>query len=442
MVPLKVYEAQNARDALAKAMYSKLFDFIVTRIINKSIPFSTSAHYIGVLDIAGFEYFQINSFEQFCINYCNEKLQQFFNERILKEEQSLYEREGLGLKKIDYIDNQDCIDLLEGKSSGIFDLLDEESKLPKPSPTHFTATVHSTHSNHFRLAVPRKSKLRNHREIRDDEGFLIRHFAGAVCYETNAFIEKNNDALHASLEGLMVETNNQLLKSLFSTDKTNQNGNNNNSNNFNNNNNNNNFNFNNKSKTNSSGKLTFVSVGGKFRSQLLELMSKLNSTGTHFIRCVKPNLNMVAKQFEGSHILSQLRCSGMTSVLDLMQMGYPSRAAFADLYSMYSKYLPKELARLDSRLFCRALFKALGLNENEFRFGSTKVFFRPGKFAEFDQIMKSDPENLALLIKKVQKWLLASRWKKSQWCTLSVIKCEHFFVQFLFIRVFILNNFL
>src|SRR5882724_1555978 len=144
MVPLKVYEAQNARDALAKAMYSKLFDFIV-KTINKSIPFSTSAHYIGVLDIAGFEYFETNSFEQFCINYCNEKLQQFFNERILKEEQNIYAKEGLGLRKIEFIDNQDCIDLLEAKGSGIFDLLDEESKLPKSSPMHFTEAVHAAH---------------------------------------------------------------------------------------------------------------------------------------------------------------------------------------------------------------------------------------------------------------------------------------------------------
>jgi myosin-6 len=125
-VPLKVHEAQNARDALAKAIYVRLFDQIVS-FVNKSIPFSSSISYIGILDIAGFEYFPINSFEQFCIkyeenidfelgrnvrfcfSYCNEKLQQFFNERILKEEQLLYEKEGLGLKKIGYIDNQDCI---------------------------------------------------------------------------------------------------------------------------------------------------------------------------------------------------------------------------------------------------------------------------------------------------------------------------------------------
>ncbi|XP_077539631.1 myosin heavy chain 95F jaguar [Haemaphysalis longicornis] len=400
MVPLKAYEANNARDALAKAVYSKLFDFIVRRI-NQSIPFSSSSHYIGVLDIAGFEYFQVNSFEQFCINYCNEKLQQFFNERILKEEQALYEREGLCVKKIEYVDNQDCIDLLEGKGTGIFDLLDEESKLPRSSHTHFTSVLHSTHPKHFRLAVPRKSKLRDHREITDDEGFLVRHFAGAVCYETAKFVEKNNDALHASLEGLVQETKNSFVRTLFEAEAGS------------------------KPASACKGKLSFISVGSKFRSQLHALMDKLQQTGTHFVRCIKPNLRMVDHCFEGGQILSQIKCSGMTSVLELMQQGYPSRAPFSDLYNMYKQYLPPELARLDPRLFCKALFKALGLNERDFRFGLTKVFFRPGKFAEFDQIMKSDPENLAQLVRKVQKWLLVSRWKKAQWSALAVIKLKN-----------------
>ncbi|GAB6032668.1 Unconventional myosin-VI [Chamberlinius hualienensis] len=392
MVPLKVHEANGARDALAKAMYARLFDYIVS-CINKSIPFSSSSYYIGVLDIAGFEYFTVNSFEQFCINYCNEKLQQFFNQRILKDEQLLYEKEGLNVKKIGYIDNQDCIDLIENKGTGIFDLLDEESKLPKPSYCHFTTTVHAKHNGHFRLELPRKSKLKDHRGIRDDEGFLIRHFAGAVCYNTNFFLEKNNDALHASLEALVQESKNSLLSSLFEGDLQ-----------------------------STKGKLAFISVSNKFRNQLHELMNKLEDTGTSFVRCIKPNLKMVSRRFEGGQILSQLQCAGMASVLELMQQGYPSRAPFLDLYNMYKKYLPAELVRLDPRLFCKALFHALNLQDKDFKFGLTKVFFRPGKFAEFDQIMKSDPESLAELVKKVRKWLLRSRWRKAQWCALSAVK--------------------
>ncbi|XP_035731795.1 myosin heavy chain 95F-like isoform X1 [Vespa mandarinia] len=394
MVPLKVYEANNARDALAKAIYSKLFDHIVARI-NKSIPFKASSYYIGVLDIAGFEYFKVNSFEQFCINYCNEKLQQFFNERILKYEQDLYARESLNVPKISYVDNQDCIDLIESKSNGIFRMLDEESKLPTHSFAHFTSEVHRAWNGHFRITLPRSSRLKAHRELRDDEGFVIRHYAGGVCYQTNQFIEKNNDALHASLEALIQESNNNFLRTQFANNSSQK------------------------------GKLTFISVGSKFKTQLGELMGKLKSNGTNFIRCIKPNNDMVAHQFDGNSILGQLRCSGMTSVLELMEHGYPSRVTFQELYNMYKSYLPPELAKLDPRFFCEALLHSLKLNKKDFKFGITRVFFKPGKFAEFDKIMKSDPENLQKLVANVKKWLLRSRWNKMQFCALSVIKLKN-----------------
>ncbi|XP_070336875.1 unconventional myosin-VI isoform X5 [Odocoileus virginianus] len=400
-VPLKVEQANNARDALAKTVYSHLFDRVVNRV-NQCFPFETSSYFIGVLDIAGFEYFEHNSFEQFCINYCNEKLQQFFNERILKEEQELYQKEGLGVNEVHYVDNQDCIDLIEAKLVGILDILDEENRLPQPSDQHFTSAVHQKHKDHFRLSIPRKSKLAVHRNIRDDEGFIIRHFAGAVCYETTQFVEKNNDALHMSLESLICESRDKFIRELFESSTNN-----------------------NKDTKQKAGKLSFISVGNKFKTQLNLLLDKLRSTGASFIRCIKPNLKMTSHDFEGAQILSQLQCSGMVSVLDLMQGGFPSRASFHELYNMYKKYMPDKLARLDPRLFCKALFKALGLNEVDYKFGLTKVFFRPGKFAEFDQIMKSDPDHLAELVKRVHHWLICSRWKKVQWCSLSVIKLKN-----------------
>lgn len=400
-VPLKVEQANNARDALAKTVYSHLFDHVVNRV-NQCFPFEASSYFIGVLDIAGFEYFEHNSFEQFCINYCNEKLQQFFNERILKEEQELYQKEGLGVNEVHYVDNQDCIDLIEAKLVGVLDILDEENRLPQPSDQHFTSVVHQKHKDHFRLTIPRKSKLAIHRNIRDDEGFIIRHFAGAVCYETTQFVEKNNDALHMSLESLICESRDKFIRELFESSTNN-----------------------NKDTKQKAGKLSFISVGNKFKTQLNLLLDKLRSTGASFIRCIKPNLKMTSHHFEGAQILSQLQCSGMVSVLDLMQGGFPSRASFHELYNMYKTYMPDKLARLDPRLFCKALFKALGLNEVDYKFGLTKVFFRPGKFAEFDQIMKSDPDHLAELVKRVNYWLICSRWKKVQWCSLSVIKLKN-----------------
>ncbi|KAK1793011.1 hypothetical protein P4O66_001722 [Electrophorus voltai] len=289
-------------------------------------------------------------------------------------------------------------DLIEAKLLGILDILDEENRLPQPSDQHFAEAIHSKHKDHFRLTVPRKSKLAIHRNIRDDEGFIVRHFAGAVCYETTQFVEKNNDALHMSLESLVCESKDKFVRNLFEN------------------------NFSSKDSKQKAGKLSFISVGNKFKTQLNLLLEKLHSTGSSFIRCVKPNLKMVSHQFEGAQILSQLQCSGMVSVLDLMQGGFPSRAPFHELYNMYKQYMPAKLTRLDPRLFCKALFKALGLNDKDYKFGLTRVFFRPGKFAEFDQIMRSDPEHLAELVKRVNKWLVCSRWKKVQWCGLSVIK--------------------
>ncbi|XP_044259516.1 myosin heavy chain 95F isoform X1 [Tribolium madens] len=394
MVPLKVYEANNARDALAKAIYSNLFDYIVNRI-NQSIPFQTSSYYIGVLDIAGFEFFTVNSFEQFCINYCNEKLQQFFNEVILKNEQELYKREGLSVPEVNFVDNQDCINLIETKSNGILQVLDEESKLPKPSYSHFTSEVHKHWPNEFRIGLPRSSKLKSHRSLRDDEGFLIRHFAGAVCYQTKQFIDKNNDALHASLEGIVQDSKSKLIQILFATSNAQK------------------------------GKLTFISVGTKFKTQLLELMEKLRKNGTNFIRCIKPNNKMLDNQFDGALCLMQLKCLGMTSVLELMEHGYPSRAPFTDLYNMYKDYLPPELKKLNPKTFCEAMLHSLKLKDRDFKFGVTRVFFRPGKFAEFDKIMKSDPENLKAIIADVKKFLVKSRWTKAQFCALTVIKLKN-----------------
>ncbi|CAJ0937964.1 unnamed protein product, partial [Mesorhabditis belari] len=408
MVPLKPTEALAARDALAKAIYSRLFDWIVATI-NKSIPFNDSHSYIGVLDIAGFEFFTINSFEQFCINYCNEKLQNFFNERILKQEQELYEKEGLGVEKITYVDNQDCIDLFERRGTGMLDLLDEEMRLPKPLHTHFTTAVHDSNKKHFRLDAPRKSLLKEHRGMRDDDGLLVRHFAGTVCYETAQFIEKNNDALHASLEALFEASSTPLIKLLFETPQ--------------------------EMPATPGGsllstpsrakRLVVPSVGSKFRAQLAVLLEKLSHTGTHFVRCVKPNSSMSPWCFDGSSVLSQLRCAGMGSVLRLMQNGYPSRTGFSDLYTMYASVLPPEIARLDPRLFCKCLFRVLGLDNDDFKFGMTKIFFRPAKFAEFDQLLRQDVDAMKGLVDKVKTWLHTVRWRKAQYGVWSVIKLKN-----------------
>lgn len=393
---LTVEQANFGRDALGKALYSKLFDWIVSRC-NKCFPYpkEKSVNYIGILDIAGFEYFQHNSFEQFCINYCNEKLQQFFNERVLKDEQELYVKESIKFKEVEYVDNQDVIDMIEQKT-GILEILDDESKLPRATDKSFTQKVHDKFKKHFRLQSPRKSKMAYYKKMLDDEGFVIRHFAGAVCYTTGEFMDKNNDALTHDLFELMQGSKDPFTKDLF-VPKPGE-------------------------AVPKKGKLTLISLGTKFRHALTELMEKLHSTRANFVRCIKPNQKFTPKVFNGGEILSQLQCAGMVTVMDLMQGGFPSRTAFQDLYNMYKSVLPPELASLDPRTFAKALFKALGLNEDDFQFGVSKVFFRPGKFAEFDQIMKSDPENLVKLVGKVLEWLVKQRWKKVAWACVACLK--------------------
>src|SRR5690606_30600994 len=149
-------------------VYKGLFDWLVNRI-NQSLPLQQSSTYIGVLDIAGFEYFENNSYEQFCINYCNEKLQGFFNEKILNQEQEIYRREGLSVPPIEFMNNDDCIELIEDAKTGIFALLDEESKMPQATDKRYTESVHQQHGKHSKFSGPRKSPLRSNQKLKDDE---------------------------------------------------------------------------------------------------------------------------------------------------------------------------------------------------------------------------------------------------------------------------------
>lgn len=402
-IRLKPAEARSATDALSKAIYSRLFDRIVATI-NERIPFGDSENYIGVLDIAGFETFKSNSFEQFCINYCNEKLQKFFNDRILKQEQELYATEGLNVPRIEYSDNQDCIELFESKGTGLLELLNEEARLPRSSIQHFTTAVHQSNNTNKRLMSSRAMK--EYRDLPEDQCFIVRHYAADVCYQTPAFLDKNNDSLHASLEDLMENSTNSFVTKLFNAETNPLAG---------------------TSAVLVKGKLAAATVSAKFRTQLSVLIQKLENTGTHFVRCVKPNPVMAPGRFDGAIILSQLRSAGMANVLRLMQMGYPSRTAFADLYATYKKVSSGQLSRLDPRLFCKCIFHALGLNDMDFKFGVTKVFFRSGKFAQFDQLLRHDVTNIDELVKKAQSWLNRIRWKKAQYCVWSSIRIRKLF---------------
>ncbi|KAI6217663.1 Myosin head [Aphelenchoides fujianensis] len=339
-VQLKPDVAAAARDSLAKNLYSRLFDEIVATI-NRSIPSARSpTTFIGVLDIAGFEFFKSNSFEQFCVNYSNEKLQKFFNDRVLKGEQELYAQEGLNVPRIEFVDNNECIELFEKKAIGLLDALDEESRLPRPSAAHFAEFVQSANRANRRLQST--VERREFRDVRPADGFVVQHYAADVCYETAAFLEKNVDNLHASLAGLMDGSSNPLIAGLFQSTAESA------------------------PSPAKKARLSVQSCAAKFRAQLAALLTKLEATGVHFVRCVKPNGRMAPRQFDAPAVLAQLRCGGMGDVLQLMQSGFPSRTRFSALYEMYAPLLPESLAALDARTVVKCLFHAVGLHEADF----------------------------------------------------------------------------
>ncbi|KJE91980.1 MYO6 protein, variant [Capsaspora owczarzaki ATCC 30864] len=395
-IPLTVQEAMTARDALAKFIYGSLFDGLVKRI-NSTLPCENSTQFIGILDISGFEIFDCNSFEQFCINFSNEKIQQYFNQQILRQEQEIYHLEGLRWKKVEFEDNQSIIDLVESRRGGILALLDEECLMPKATDKSFAIKVHTTHLNNAFLAKPKFS--RGKKRLSEDEAFVIRHFAGEVVYETANFLDKNNDTLHADLTQLLTAGKKQFVTSLFQklTERDDD------------------------VVLSQGGNGRFKSVGAKFNKQLAHLMTQLNKTTSHFIRCIKPNAVQQAGVYNANEVMVQLRYSGMCAALVLMQAGFPTRCSFDDLYERYAHKMPPSIARLKPATFCEALLVALDLNGGrDFQMGLTKVFFRSGKLAFLDELLNGSGDAIGNIVGKVKKWLARKRFHAAIWAVVSL----------------------
>eukprot|EP00040_Diaphanoeca_grandis_P039058 m.258055 g.258055 ORF g.258055 m.258055 type:complete len:1513 (+) comp36042_c0_seq1:104-4642(+) len=381
-VVLTVVEANNARDSLAKYIYGQTFQWLVN-VINKSVHIADGESFIGILDLSGFEIFDINSFEQFCINFANEKIQQFFDNQMLKQEQQIYELEGLRYRKVEYEDNQAIIDLAEHRTKGIFALLDESCLLPRASDKMFTINVHTTHLANKHLSKPSFGK-ENKRRLKGDEAFVVVHFAGPVCYETDKFLEKNNDTIHDELLAILTQSSLSVARDVFPKEV----------------------------ETVEFGPHgRFKSVSKIFNGQLHELMSILRETGSHFIRCVKPNSKQAPQKFDSEPVMLQLRYSGMCAALDLMQAGFPTRVAFTELYSRYAPRMPPQLKRLKPITFCEALLVALDLDGGrDFQMGLTKVFFKPGCLSVMDKLAVATPENVDFIVHKVRLWLAKKRF--------------------------------
>ncbi|KFQ79008.1 Unconventional myosin-Vc, partial [Phaethon lepturus] len=378
--PMTRAQAVNARDALAKKIYSHLFDFIVERI-NQALQFSGKQHtFIGVLDIYGFETFDVNSFEQFCINYANEKLQQQFNLHVFKLEQEEYMKEDIPWTLIDFYDNQPVIDLIEAKM-GILELLDEECLLPHGTDENWLQKLYNNFVNKNALfEKPRMSST----------SFIIQHFADKVEYKCEGFLEKNRDTVHEVLVEILRESKFHLCANFFQDNLVSVSP------------------F--RSTLNikparpvlkSPNRQLRMTVGSKFRSSLSLLMVTLNATTPHYVRCIKPNDEKLPFEFYSKRVAQQLRACGVLETIRISAQSYPSRWTYIEFFSRYSILMTQqELSISDKKQICKIVLHRLIQDHNQYQFGRTKIFFRAGQVAYLEKLRSDKLRHACIMIQK------------------------------------------
>ena len=335
-------EADAARDALAKFIYEKMFDWIVQRI-NQSIGKGNDARpqTISILDIFGFEIFEHNQFEQLCINFTNEKLQQFFNQHTFKKEEELYRFEGINFTHVNYIDNQPVLDLIEMRPYGILPMVDEEIRMPKGSDKTFVDKLVSAQSKNKDYFKP---------FMKDPKMFIVEHYAGTVRYDSTGFLEKNRDKLNDDAHAILQRSQFSFLNTLF----------------------------------NDGTQATRATLGTKFARQLNELMTALNATEPHYIRCVKPNPNKAPMQLYGQMTLEQLQYAGVFEAVTIRKQGFPFRYTHTEFFKRY-KCLQKD-RQWDGRVIenCKYLIQLMGLNLTDVQIGATRVLYRAEQHREME----------------------------------------------------------
>ncbi|XP_073003002.1 myosin-17-like isoform X2 [Typha latifolia] len=332
------------RDGLAKTIYSRLFDWLVQKINMTIGQDPNSKQLIGVLDIYGFESFKTNSFEQLCINFTNEKLQQHFNQHVFKMEQEEYTREEISWSYIEFVDNTDVLDLIEKKPGGVIALLDEACMFPRATHETFAQKMYQTFKNHKRFSKPKLSRT----------DFTISHYAGDVTYQADYFLDKNKDYVVAEHQELLNASECSFVAGLFPP-----------------------------LPEESSKSSKFSSIGTRFKMQLQSLMETLNSTEPHYIRCVKPNNLLKPSIFEKFNISQQLRCNGVLEAIRISCAGYPTRKTFREFIHRFKVLAPEFLeGNYDEKIACQKILDKVGLIG--YQIGKTKVFLRAGQMAELD----------------------------------------------------------
>jgi len=432
-------QATGVRDSVAKFIYACLFEWLVA-IVNESLAgeggeaANRAEMFIGVLDIYGFEHFKKNSFEQFSINYANEKLQQEFNAHVFKLEQEEYVREKINWTFIDFSDNQPCIDVIEGKL-GVLALLDEESRLPSGTDASFLQKLNTQLDKPANKDIFKKPRFGN-------TAFTIAHYALDVTYEAEGFLEKNRDTVPDEQMALIQSTKSAFLKEVIdaaltstkpaepgspSVSDSGSGG----------------------SRRSSlipdPGRASLVTSGASggakrpgmvakkptqasiFKASLQSLMETLSVTNVHYIRCIKPNEQKKAWEFTPQQVLSQLRACGVLETIRISCAGYPSRwtyEEFAERYYMLvnSEHWSKMIANLELQALCSLILEKTINDPEKYQNGLTKIFFRAGMLAALESLRSGRLNALVTVVQKNMRRRLAV--KKYQAMRTAAIKIQ------------------
>ncbi|XP_077412609.1 myosin-4-like isoform X3 [Vanacampus margaritifer] len=369
-------QVANSVGALAKSVYEKMFMWMVIRINEMLDTKQPRQFFIGVLDIAGFEIFDFNSMEQLCINFTNEKLQQFFNHHMFVLEQEEYKKEGIDWEFIDFgMDLAACIELIE-KPMGIFSILEEECMFPKASDTSFKNKLYDQHlgkNNAFQKPKVVKGKPEAH--------FSLVHYAGTVDYNISGWLEKNKDPLNESVVQLYQKSSLKLLSFLYASFAGGDAGG---------------------KKGGKKKGGSFQTVSAVFRENLGKLMTNLRSTHPHFVRCLIPNEVKTPGIMDNFLVIHQLRCNGVLEGIRICRKGFPSRIIYADFKQRYrilnASAIP-EGQFIDGKKASEKLLGSIDVDHTQYRFGSTKVFFKAGLLGNLEELRD---EKLASLVTQTQ----------------------------------------
>jgi len=413
-MPQEESGSSNTRHSMAKTLYSRLFDWLVWRINQSTMAQHTTAkcHKIGILDIYGFEVFEWNSFEQLCINFANEKLQQHFNSHMFTLEQQLYTEEGIGWSHITFQDNREIIDTLERKPLGLFCIVDSECLMPNATDTSCLNKIYNSFKTSKICYKPSRFASTN---------FAVAHYAGEVVYDIISFLEKNTDKLHADIINLMKTSNMPLLKSLFTDPKfapelasaagaagaarggaaakgrpggTLQRGTS------------GGVADNQRAKQN-------VTVSMMFRQQLDQLVEDLNKTNPRYIRCIKPNALKQAHEFDSIDVQRQLRCAGMLESIRIRRAGYSVRRPFKEFFNRFRVLCPslttagqvdpdyKELSRkLLTDMEAKLSQQQKPLEPKSWQIGRSKVFLKEELQGRLEKSIGEALKSFVILIQK------------------------------------------